>query len=130
MNRSIAAPSQNVRWLRRPPRPTVLLVDDQQREFKRAFASALLQARAHSKHGSQKEVAKLVGTSVATYARWEGLDDMNMPDAWEINRLCEHLACEADDLINPLPLNGREQLLAKRAARASARGVRRAASGE
>lgn len=118
-------------WLPVPAEPTVLRVDDQRRAWKRVFASVLVSYRAASETvGTQADAAKAVGTSEATYRRWESLDDMNMPDAWQIKRLCVVYECEPNDLLKPEPFSDRERALVERAARASARGVRRVTSGE
>ena len=116
-------------WLWPRPGSTVLLVDDQRREFKRKFASALVALRAESQHGSQKVFAGLVPISEATYRRWESLDEPHLPDVWQIRRLCELLCCEAGDLLDPPDFSERERQLAARAARAGARGVHRGVRG-
>lgn len=114
---------QNVLWLPGARRPTVWLVDDQRGEFKRAFASTLLGRRVG--HGSQKVLAKVAGTSEATYRRWEDPAQPHLPDAWQLKLIAEHLECDAGDLLDPEQLTDRESALARRAARASSRGTRR-----
>jgi hypothetical protein len=101
----------------------VASVDDQVRAFKRALAANLLVLRVEAGVGSQKAVAALIPTSEATYRRWENPDDPHLPDAWQVNRLCEILSCEPTDLIRPEPLSEREVQLARRATRAARAGV-------
>ena len=117
---------QTLLWLPPAPVPTVASVDDQERAFKRALAANLLVLRVEAGVGSQKTVAALIPTSEATYRRWENPDDPYLPDAWQVNRLCEVLGCEPVDLIRPEPLSEREVQLARRATRAARAGVHQA----
>ena len=124
--------SHNVVWIAGRPLPTVVGVDDDQRRaFKRAFASTLLALRAESGRGSQAEIAKVAGTSAATYARWESMDDERLPDVFQLRQLVQVLTPDdADQLLNPQELSPREREMARRLARARRRGVDQARSGE
>lgn len=115
---------QSLRWSRRAPVRTVFLVEEDTRTaFKRAFASTLLGLRAERSGGSQKDMALSVGTSEATYARWEKLTDPAMPDAFELSKLIECLQIEdPNELLAPTELSPRERELARRLARGSKRG--------
>jgi DNA-binding Xre family transcriptional regulator len=121
MNRSSAVAHPNVRWLRPVALPTVLLVDDQESEYKRAFAATVLWLRVKQGIGSQRDLAKAVGVSEATAQRWEDERKAHLPNAWELRRLCEVLACEPHELIYPEPLTDRERMVTRRAARAGRR---------
>jgi len=120
-------------WLPGLALPTVLAVEDSAaKAYKRSFASNLVVMRANSGLGSQREVAKLVGTSEATYRRWEDVADAAFPDAYEIFQMCSAkiFGCDPAELINPEPLSDREVLLARRLARATRAGQRRGQRGE
>lgn len=108
-------------WFQPRRTPTVLLVDSQQSEYKRALAATLLEKRVG--HGSQKVAAVFAGTSEATYRRWENPNEPHMPDAWQIIKLAERFECEPIELLLPSGLNPREWALTRRAARAAARGL-------
>lgn len=116
--------SQNVLWFAAARRPTVLPVDDQRREYKRAFASTLLGWRVG--HGSQAALAKVAHTSEATYRRWENPDEPHLPDAFELAEIARHVDQDPADLVFPEQLNSREWALTRKAARSAARGATRA----
>jgi DNA-binding XRE family transcriptional regulator len=119
---------QSVSWIGRRALDNVIVVDDDRRAaFKRAFASTLLGLRADRRVGSQRDFAKVIGTSEATYRRWENMDDPNMPDAWELSRLVAELHVEPDELVNPADLSPREREMARRLARGIRRGRARGA---
>ncbi len=99
----------------------LLVEDDQQRAYKRAFAATLVGKRTGL--GSQKAMAKIAKTSEATYRRWEDPDENGLPDAYEIALLSEFFACDPNDLVKPEELSPREWALTKRAAKAAARGL-------
>lgn len=122
MRTTDARQRQNVRWIAREQIPTVLLVDDQRGEYKRAFAATLVGMRAEAGISSQDVIARSVGVSAATYRRWEALDRPNLPNAWEISELCRVLDVEPDELVRPQRMSERERQLARRALRASRRG--------
>lgn len=113
----LARQGQTLQWLRVLPSPIVAGVDDQRREFKRTFASALLALRVEADAGTQASLAPRVATSVATYRRWEDPDWPNLPDAFQLNRLCEILGCEPDELVRPAALTPRERELIRRVGR-------------
>lgn len=131
---ALAAPiwRQNVRWLSGRPAPTLTLVDDQKAAFKRTFASSLLMMRASVQAAaplkerakwSQKALAPRVIASEATYRRWENPEDERFPDAYQLNRLCDELGCEPDDLVRPEPLSPREIALARAVTRGRKKGL-------
>lgn len=127
------SPSSNLQkrmWLPGLALPTVLAVEDSADAYKRAFASVLVVKRADSGLGPQREVAKAVGVSEATYRRWEDISDPALPDARQVARLCEILDCDPAELINPEPLTDREVSMARRLARATRAGRRRGLRGE
>ena len=115
---------QDVLWFTTGRTLTVLSVDEQRREYKRAFASTLLGQRVG--HGSQKVAAQAAQTSEATYRRWEDPESSHLPDAFQITLLAELFGCEPADLVTPEELSPREWALTRRAARSAARGARRA----
>jgi hypothetical protein len=126
---AVAPRRQNRSWLGATPVRTVLLVDEQGSEFKRSLASNLVVLRLGAGH-SQGSLAKALSdagavVSEATCRRWEDPDLDHVPDAWQVNRLCELLDCEADELIHPKPLTDREREIAKRAGRAGRRATLR-----
>lgn len=100
---------------------TVLLVDERRGAYKRAFAATLLGARAG--HGSQRRLAKLAGTSEATYRRWEDPDAESLPDVFQVTLIAEHVGCDPGDLVSPRELTPREWELTRRSARATARAL-------
>jgi hypothetical protein len=105
--------------------------DDQRRAFKRAFASTLWALRAQSGIGTQGEAAALAGTSSATYARWEDIDDVRLPDAFQLSRVVARFTPDdPDQLLNPKDLSPREAELARRLSRARKRGVDQAQTDE
>lgn len=128
--RSAPDPGRQIRsWLAAVPDRTVLLVDEQGSEFKRSLASNLVVLRLAAGH-SQGSLAKALSdagavVSEATCRRWEDPDLDHVPDAWQVNRLCELLECEADELIHPTPLTPREREIARRAGRAGRRAILR-----
>lgn len=126
---SPAAVRQNRLWLPDLATPTISPVaDSQARVFKRVFAAALTVLRAEAEL-TQEELAVRVGVSEPTVRRWESLADRDesiLPDAWDLNKLCDALDCEPDALIRPSPPTARELELARRLARAARRGGRRA----
>jgi hypothetical protein len=121
---------QSVRWIvPTAPSSVTLSVDDQEREFKAAFAGTLLALRVGAGIRSQKALAldpdKLArGVSEATVRRWEDPELPGLPDAYQVGRLCEILGCEPAELIRPQPLTARERQIARRAGRALGRGRR------
>lgn len=115
---------QSVLWFQPRRTPTVLLVDDQERTYKRAFAATLIGKRVG--HGSQKTVGQAAGTSEATYRRWEDPEQPHFPDAWQLMQLAALFECDPIDLLVPEELTPREWALTRRAAKAAARGATRA----
>lgn len=124
-----ATPRHIRSWLAAIPDRTVLLVDEQGSEFKRSLASNLVVLRLAAGY-SQVSLAKALSdrgavVSEATCRRWEDPELDHVPDAWQVNRLCELLDCEADELIHPEPLTDREREIARRSARSARRGMLR-----
>lgn len=89
------------------------------------FAATLVGLRSDIGIPSQAELARRIEVSEATVQRWEALDKPNLPDAWELRRLCEVLEVEPDELVSPQPMSERERQLARRAVRATRRGIDR-----
>lgn len=112
---------QNLLWSVSRHGGTVLLVDEQRRAYKRAFAATLLGARAG--HGSQRTLAKIAETSEATYRRWEDPDHESLPDAWQVALIAKHVGEPPGALICPEELSPREWELTRRSARATARAL-------
>lgn len=124
MTLAYAPDPQSVLWYQPRRTPTVLSVDDQQHEYKRALAATLVGKRIG--HGSQRTVATVAGTSEATYRRWEDPDEPHMPDAWQLVKLADLFGCDPVELLVPEELSPREWALTRRAAKAAARGAARA----
>lgn len=102
---------------------TVMLVDEQRRAYKRAFAATLLGARVG--FGSQRKLAGIAATSEATYRRWEDPEHDSLPDAWQVALIAKHVGATADTLVFPEELSVREWELTRRSARATARALTR-----
>lgn len=117
---------QNSLWLVAPARPSlVLAMDDPRAQYASDLADLIIWLRVRQGITSQAELGKRVGVSESTARRWEAPEDPIVPDAWEINRLCEVLGVEAQELIHPRQLPEGERFLLRRASRAT----RRAGSG-
>lgn len=117
--------ASRVLWLHRGrPASITLAVDDVRGDYERRFGANLAYLRVSEGISSQPKLAELVGVSVSTVQRWES--GANLPDAWELRRLCEILHVDLDALVDPEPLSDRERLLIRRAARATRAGLGRA----
>lgn len=93
-------------------------MEDQRRTFKRELAGTLAWMRFRSEVGSQGDVAKLVGTSEATYRRWENPERPEVPDVWQTRRLSEVYGATPQELMYPDALTDREREILRRALRA------------
>lgn len=93
-------------------------MEDQRRTFKRELAGTLAWLRYRSQAGSQAEVGKLIGTSEATYRRWEDPERPEVPDLWQSRRLAEVFGATPQELMYPDPLTDREREILRRALRA------------
>jgi DNA-binding XRE family transcriptional regulator len=105
-------------WTQGRAFPTVLGMDDQSADYKRAFAATLVTLRAERAIGSQTVLGQLVGVSEATVQRWEAPTKPHLPDTWQLRRLAEVLGVEIGELVYPQELTERERQWARRAARA------------
>lgn len=128
-----AAPNAHIRpWLGVAVGPTVLLVEDHLSEYKGRLAPSLAAARAAMKEAAldkgewnQSAVALRIGTSEATYRRWENPKDPHVPDVFQLVLLAEQFEVPVCDLVDPEPLTARELAITKRVLRGRQKGMER-----
>lgn len=94
--------------------------------FKRALGATLIELRVAAGISSQAKLSdalKLrgVAASEATVRRWEAGD--GVPDAWQIQQLCDLLGVEPQDLIRPADLTDREIQVLRRSRRSTRRAL-------
>lgn len=109
--------AQNVMWMGPRFVPIVTLaMDDQRSEYMNSFGVQLRARRLEAGFTDRGELAVKVGTSEATFGRWE--NGQLLPDLWQLREICRILGLEPGELLYPDPLSERERLLQRRASKA------------